>query len=111
MKLQPCLTSTDHSYSTPSPQTAVSSGYGIPCSQNVFLQIKFSLHNVCLEFENASGAEAMVGMSLNLITERPLSPLGKVMPEGTTAFSHLQMHSQLHLLIHHGSDSTTLPRL
>lgn len=90
VKLQACLTITDHPYSTPKPQTCVSSIYGILWGQNVFLQIKFSPYDICLEFENASGVETMVGMSLNLILPRDLLLLrGRKMPLRTWAFSPL----------------------
>lgn len=53
-------------HSTPRPQTCVSSSYGSLCGQDIFLQIKFSLYNICLEFENASGVETMVSTGIEL---------------------------------------------
>lgn len=53
-------------HSIPRPQTCVSSSYGSLCGQDIFLQIKFSLYNICLEFENASGVETMVSTGIEL---------------------------------------------
>ena len=96
VKLQTYLIITDHPHSPPQPHTC----YGIPYAHNVFLQIKFSLHNNFVEFGNASGTKTIVGrlwISYYLGTSCSFGE-GRCQRETGPSFSYW-MRSQLYVLI------------